>query len=137
MSVTAWPARMTAASAAATNERSGGKAPSSEVLLRNTRQGPSDGDWRRSSPPMPTSGSIRAGALRGPPSGLRPPPPRGGRGGESGVPGGGEAERFLGHRRGQDGGDQVDQVADEEAVVGVGGGAGPAAQLARRQAHRR
>src|SRR6185437_15614540 len=41
MSVTASPAALTARSAAATNERSGGNLRSSEVWLKNTRSGPS------------------------------------------------------------------------------------------------
>src|SRR6266700_7100315 len=39
MSVTACPARITAASAAATNDRAGGCSRRSEVWLRNTRHG--------------------------------------------------------------------------------------------------
>src|SRR5205807_108115 len=48
-----------------------------------------------------------------------------------------EPERLLGHGRREDGGDQVDEVAHEQAVIGVRSGARPTSQLAGGQAHGR
>src|SRR6266540_2019105 len=48
-----------------------------------------------------------------------------------------ESECLGGQGSGQQAGRQVDQVADEQPVVGVGGGPGPAGQLGGREPHGR